>query len=75
MAIKPIFESVDELKQTIENLSIEALAKELAGPKPPLLLDIREIQEQIDLGTIPGAIHAPRAVSYTHLTLPTILLV
>ena len=62
MAIKPIFESVDELKQTIENLSIEALARELAGPKPPLLLDIREIQEQIDLGTIPGAIHAPRGM-------------
>ena len=62
MAIKPIFESVDELKKTIENLSIEALVEELAAPKPPLLLDIREIQEQVDLGTIPGAIHAPRGM-------------
>ena len=62
MAIKPIFESVDELKKTIENLSIEALVEELATPKPPLLLDIREIQELVDLGTIPSAIHTPRGM-------------
>ena len=36
----------------------DALAAELAGPTPPVLLDVR---------------WAP--VSYTHLTLPTILLV
>ena len=27
-----------------------------------LLLDIREIQERVDLGTIPGAKHAPRGM-------------
>jgi len=26
------------------------------------LLDIREIQERVDLGTIPGALHAPRGM-------------
>ena len=44
MAIKPIFESVNELKKTIENLSVDELVEELAAPKPPLVLDIREIQ-------------------------------
>ena len=27
-----------------------------------LLLDVREIQERVDLGTIPGALHAPRGM-------------
>ncbi|HIG42985.1 MAG: rhodanese-like domain-containing protein [bacterium] len=62
MAIKDVFKSVDEGKQDIENLSIEELKAELAANKDVLLLDIREIQETIDLGTIPGAIHAPRGM-------------
>lgn len=57
-----MFKSVDEGKQDIENLSIEELKAELAANKDVLLLDIREIQETIDLGTIPGAIHAPRGM-------------
>ena len=62
MAIKDVFKSVDEGKQDIENLSIEELKAELAANEDVLLLDIREIQETIDLGTIPGAIHAPRGM-------------
>ena len=27
-----------------------------------LLVDLREIQERVDLGTIPGALHAPRGM-------------
>ena len=62
MAIKSIFGSVEELKKDLENLSVEALAAELGGDSDMLLVDIREIQEQVDLGTIPGAVHAPRGM-------------
>ena len=62
MAIKSIFAQVEAVKQDIENLSVEELKTELAGGGDTLLLDIREIQEQVDLGTIPGAKHAPRGM-------------
>jgi rhodanese-related sulfurtransferase/catechol 2,3-dioxygenase-like lactoylglutathione lyase family enzyme len=62
MAIKPIFGVVDELKAQLENLSIEALKREMQERDDLLLVDIREIQETIDLGTIPGAVHAPRGM-------------
>ena len=62
MAIKSIFAQVEAVKQGIENLSVEELKTELAGGGDTLLLDIREIQEQVDLGTIPGAKHAPRGM-------------
>ena len=62
MAIKSIFAQVEAVKQDIENLSVEELKAELAGGGDTLLLDIREIQEQVDLGTIPGAKHAPRGM-------------
>ena len=62
MAIKDVFKSVEEGKQDIENLSIDELKAELAANEDLLLLDIREIQETVDLGTIPGAIHAARGM-------------
>ena len=62
MAIKSIFAAVEAVKQDIENLSVEELKAELAAGEDVLLLDIREIQEQVDLGTIPGARHAPRGM-------------
>lgn len=63
MAIKSVFSQVEAAKKTIENLSVEDLAGELEDDtKEILLLDIREIQEQVDLGTIPGAVHAPRGM-------------
>ncbi len=62
MAIKPIFGVVDELKTQLENLSIDDLKGELARGADLLLVDIREIQETIDLGTIPQAVHAPRGM-------------
>ena len=62
MAIKSIFEEVEKLKTTIENLSNEELASEIQNNDNLLLLDIREIQEQVDLGTIPGAKLAPRGM-------------
>ena len=49
-------------KADIENLSVAALKAELDGPEDVLLLDIRELQERVDLGTIPGAVHVPRGM-------------
>ena len=61
MAIKNIFADIEEKKKHIENLSIEDLESEMADDDL-LLLDIREIQECVDLGTIPGAKHVPRGM-------------
>ena len=60
MAIKEIFAEVEEIKKSIENLGLEELKAELSANPDVLLLDIREIQERVDLGTIPGAKHGPR---------------
>ena len=62
MAIKPIFRTVEELKRDIENLSVEDLKKEMEQNPDVLVVDLREIQEVVDLGTIPGSKHAPRGM-------------
>ncbi len=62
MAIKNIFAEVRAVKRGIENLTIEQLKSERERDPDLLLLDIREIQERVDLGTIPGALHAPRGM-------------
>ena len=63
MAISNIFALVEETKAAVENLSVADLKRELAAPAPDALLaDIRELQERVDLGTIPGARHVPRGM-------------
>jgi rhodanese-related sulfurtransferase len=62
MAIKEIFAAVAAAKQQIENLSIDELKAELARDPDLLLVDIRELQERVDLGTLPGAQHVPRGM-------------
>ncbi len=62
MPIKNIFDAVQREKANIENLSVEDLKQALAEDPDLLLLDIREIQERVDLGTIPGSIHVPRGM-------------
>lgn len=62
LAIKNVFDLVSEVKQELENLSLEQLDDELKGKQNLLLLDIREIQEYVDLGTIPSAVNAPRGM-------------
>ena len=62
MPIKPIFEIVNEGKEHLENLSVEELKQEMAENPDLLVVDIREIQECVDLGTIPGSVHAPRGM-------------
>ena len=61
MTIVDIFAEVDRIKADLENLSIDELQQELARGDV-LLIDIRELQEVVDLGTIPGAIHVPRGM-------------
>ena len=62
MAIKNIFAMVEEVKKDLENLSLDDLDGELNDREDLLLLDIREIQEYVDLGSIPSAINAPRGM-------------
>ena len=62
MPIKDIFKQVNEEKKDIENLSVEDLKKEMEANPDLLLLDLREVQELVDLGTIPGAIHCARGM-------------
>jgi rhodanese-related sulfurtransferase len=61
MAIRNVFEHVKELSASIDNLEVDDLKAELAGGDV-LLLDLREIQELVDQGTIPGAKHCPRGM-------------
>ena len=62
MAIKEIFKLVDEAKEHIENLEVDALKAELENNSDLMLVDLRELQERVDLGTIPGAKHVPRGM-------------
>lgn len=62
MAIVDIFALVEEIKANLENLSVPELQQELKDDPEVLLIDIREIQELVELGTIPGAVHVPRGM-------------
>ena len=62
MPISSIFAAVERAKARIENLSVEALARELKQDPGMLLVDLRELQERVDLGTISGAVHVPRGM-------------
>ena len=74
MAITPVKTLVSQAKKQIETLLQEDAEAQVAAGSAQFV-DIRDIRELKREGRIPGALHAPRAVSYTHLTLPTILLV
>ena len=62
MAIRNVFEHEKHLAAEIENLAVDDQKRELADGGDVLLLDLREIQERIDRGTIPGAVHVPRGM-------------
>lgn len=62
MPIRNVFEHVLEIAQTIENLEVEDVKRELADNDDILLIDLREMQELVDKGTIPGAVHVPRGM-------------
>lgn len=62
MPIKNIFRELEAKKAQIENLSIDDLVREMGSNDDLLLVDLREIQERVDLGTIPGSRHVPRGM-------------
>ena len=62
MALVDIFKLTTELKAGIENLSVDDLKAEQAANPDLLVLDIREIQELIELGTIHDATHCSRGM-------------
>ena len=62
MPVVDIFAEVDKIKADLENLSVDELNEELRDNPELLLIDLREIQELIDLGTLPGAVHVPRGM-------------
>lgn len=62
MPIKNVFEETTALKADIENLSVAQLQQEMAENDELLVIDLREIQEVVDLGTIPGAKHVARGM-------------
>jgi rhodanese-related sulfurtransferase len=61
MSMKTAAHLVAEAKALIENLSPEEVARELRHGHP-LLVDVREPEERLAHGSIPGAIHAPRGM-------------
>jgi rhodanese-related sulfurtransferase len=62
MAIKPMRETALRLRDTIENLTVEDVLKEQAENPEVLVIDLREIQELLNEGAIPGAKHVPRGM-------------
>ncbi len=62
MPIKKAWDLVEEAKQGIENLRVEELKAEVAANPDALVIDIREIQERVDLGAIPGSKHVARGM-------------
>jgi len=52
---------VTEAKQRIENLTVDQVAEEQAD-QDVVLVDIRESEEIVQHGRIPGAIHLPRGM-------------
>lgn len=61
MLAKTAAHLVAEAKAQIETLAPEEVAGELRRGHP-LLVDLRESEERLAQGSIPGAIHAPRGM-------------
>lgn len=58
---KSASELVAEAKASIENLDVEAVEAELARGDA-VLVDIRETEELVTNGAIPGSVHLPRGM-------------
>ena len=62
MALKKGFKQlVDEAEAEIETIGIEA-AKQLVDHEGTVFVDLRDIRELWNVGTIPGSVHAPRGM-------------
>jgi rhodanese-related sulfurtransferase len=53
---------VAEAKGRVQNLSPEQVAAEIDGGTDVTLVDIREDDERLQSGAIPGAVRAPRGM-------------
>ena len=64
MAIKNVLAEITALKERIKNMSVDELQACMSSVESgeTLLVDLREIQEVVDLGTIPGAKHVARGM-------------
>jgi rhodanese-related sulfurtransferase len=62
MAIRNVHDHVQQVATQIQTVTVDELATELARDDDLLVVDIREIQEVVDRGTIPGARHVPRGM-------------
>ncbi|HMT96343.1 MAG TPA: rhodanese-like domain-containing protein [Ferruginibacter sp.] len=71
MANKSATDLVKEAKQQIENLTPQQVKEEMLNNNATLV-DIRESEELLQNGRIPGAIHAPRGMLefYADASLP-----
>jgi rhodanese-related sulfurtransferase len=61
MAMKKALDMVAQAKSEIENLSVDQVKQELADGKA-VLIDIRDQEERVQNGTIPGATHVSRGM-------------
>ena len=61
MAVKKAWDMVAEAESRIENLDVDQVAAELEAGTA-IVVDIRDIRELLELGSIPGSIHAPRGM-------------
>jgi len=62
MTIKNTADHVEELRPRVPALSAEELAERLDRGDEVVVLDIREVQERVDLGAVPGSHHVPRGM-------------
>ncbi len=58
---KTAAEMVAEAKQRVENLNVDQVAAEVERGEA-VLIDLREPEERVQNGAIPGAVHAPRGM-------------
>ena len=62
MAIRNTMDWVDSLRPQVPTLTASELSERLNRGEQLTLIDIRELQELIDSGTIPASHHAPRGM-------------
>lgn len=61
--IRSVWDEVEQIKKNLENLSVEQTKAEVdANDADVMLIDIREIQERVDSGAIPGSTHVARGM-------------
>mgnify|MGYP000858071350 FL=1 len=62
MAIRSTEDHVEALRPRVREYTPDELATMLASRTDVVVIDVREVQELIDLGVIPGSRHVPRGM-------------